>query len=384
LKHLNRDLGETSFVVLLGLALAAEFLISTEMYLDVLLVGAIALVAAAWLIPELRRRLRVTAVGTAIATGCSLLLVSPYLWHAFVTAGVESAPARAPFTESADLANYLVPTRRIWLQLPRSHEIAHRFTTTGAERGAYLGVPLTIIVLMFLWQNRRSRSAWAVACTLVAVIVASVGARVHVAGHATVPAPWRMFATLPVTKTVLPTRFTLFVILIVAVLVAKWLADGRGRRAWLRWALTAVAIIFVLPNPANGLWSATAPNPLFFKTTAYERHIPRGATVLVLPFGGAGWSLLWQAEDNFRYRLVDGHLGREVTPEEEPWRDVYFALGKGPTPPSVDQRLRAFLAAHHVAEIIVAAGAKPRVVRLVTQMGVKPMHAADVAIYRLP
>jgi hypothetical protein len=384
LKHLRGALSNVNFVILLGLALTAQFLTSTELYADALLVGATAVIAGLVLVPDLRPRLRATALFGAAATALSLLLVSPYLWHAFVTAGVKSAPLRAPFTESADVLNYVVPTHRIWLQLPGSSRVAHHFSATGAERGAYLGVPLAIIVVIFLWQHRRSRTSWAVAVTLFAVLVASFGARVRVNGHVTVPAPWRIFATLPITKTILPIRFTVFVALIVALIVAAWLAETPRSELWLRWGLAALAIIFVLPNPANRLWSTVAPNPTFFRTAAYKSAISRGATVLVLPFGGAGWSLLWQAEDGFRYRLIGGHLGRLVTPQEERWKDVYLALRKGSTGPQVQSRFRAFLSTHRVGELVAAAETKPRVRVLVTSIGTTATRVADVTIYRVP
>ena len=379
LEHLNGEVTSRRFVVLLALALTAQFLTSTEIFLDTLVVGALFLAAAALLVPALRDRLRATSVYAAAAGALSLVLVSPYLWHAFVVSGPGNAPRRSPYSESADVLNYVVPTRLIWLQLPGSSRIAGHFTATGAERGAYLGVPLLAVVVVFLWRRWRSRFVRAVALGLAATVVASLGASVRVAGHGIVPAPWKVLAVLPVTKTLLPIRLTLFVALVVAVIAGVWLAEP-GR--W-RWVLAALAVVFVLPNPASRFWSSHAPNPSFFRTAAYKRQLSPGETALVLPFGGAGWSLYWQAEDGFGYRLVGGHLGREVTPREERWRSIYLALGKGPSPSSLEPRFRAFLRAHRVGVIVVAPDTKPHARRLVNGLGIKPIHAAEVLVYRL-
>ncbi len=383
LKHLNGGVTNRRFVILLALVLTAQFLTSTEIFLDVLIVGALFLASAALLVPEFRGTVRKTMLSAVAATALACVLVSPYLWHAFVVAGTKSAPVRAPFTESADLLNFVVPTHLIWLQLPGSRSIARHFTATGAERGAYLGLPLLVIVVLFLWTRRQSRVMRAVALAFAATFVAALGAWIRIAGHRTLPAPWRVLSTLPLSKTLLPIRLTLFVALIAALILAAWLAEGARGLGWWRWALAILAIVFLFPNPTNRIWSSQAPNPTFFKSTAYKHQIRRGATILVFPFGGAGWSLLWQAEDGFSYRLVGGHLGRKVTPAEERWSAVYLAFGTGPPIAKLESRFRSFLKAHNVSAVVVAPHTNFRARRLITGLGVAPIRVGDVLVYRL-
>jgi len=382
LRHLHGEISDHRLVVLLAIALAGQFLTSTEVFVTLLLVAMIFAGSLALLEPSMRGRLRSTVFYVALGTVACLVVVSPYLWHAFIVSGTKYAPRRSPYSESADLLNYLVPTRRIWLQLPGSARIAEHFTATGAERGAYLGVPLLVIVALFLASVGRSRTRLAVAVALGATVIASFGSSVRVEGHSLVPAPWRVLAVLPVTRMILPVRLTLFIALVVAMIVAVWLAERDGRSPS-RFVLAGVALVFLLPNPATKLWSADSPNPTFFRTSLYKNHLKPGETALVLPYGGAGWSLLWQAEDDFRYRLVGGHFGRKVTPSEARWKAIYRALGPGPSPAELTPLFRRFLAAHRVAAIVVASGTKPRVGRLVDSLGIKPVHASDVLVYSL-
>jgi hypothetical protein len=91
--------------------------------------------------------------------------------------------------------------------------------------------------------------------------------------------------------------------------------------------------------------------------------------------------MLWQAEAGFGFRLVGGHFGLRVTPSEEEWRDVYDRLGTGSISP---RRLRAFLEAHDVDVVIVAAGTHTRVRRAVAAaVGAPPERVRDVLVYRI-
>jgi len=379
-QHLYGEITDRRFVVLLALVLAGQFLTSTEVFVTLLIVGAIFGGTLALLNPSMRGRLRSTIRCIALGTTACLLLMSPYLWHAFVISGTENAPVRSPYSESADVLNYLVPTHLIWLQLPGSTEIASRFTATGAERGAYFGLPLLAIVAFFLTGRRRSPSFRVVALALAATVIASLGASIRVAGHGLLPGPWKVLAALPVTRAILPGRLTLYVALVVAMIAAVWLAEGGGRRGW-RWVLAITTIVFLLPNPATERWSSKVPNPAFFRTAASTKHLHEGETALVLPYGGAGWSLLWQAEDGFRYRLVGGRFGH-IVPEEEDWKPVYYALSWGPSSPRSVRAFRRFLRAHGVDAIVVGPDTRLQPRRLVDALGIEPVEVADVLIYR--
>jgi hypothetical protein len=380
LKYFDGSIGGRTFTVLLGLVLAGQFLTSTELFVDAVIIGAVFIGSAALFMTAARTRLSRLAVHAAMGVLFACVLVSPFLWHAFVVAGTGSAPVRSPFSESADILNYFVPTRLIWLQLPGSSHIAARFTATGAERGAYLGLPMLVIVLAYFWRRRSSAVVRSVAVAFFATIVASLGATIRLGGHSTIPAPWKLPAALPITRTILPIRLTLFVVLIAAMIVGLWLAENP--RTLIRCGAVVLAIFFVLPTPSARIWSSRVPQPSFFDGGRHTDALAN-KTVLVMPFGGAGWSLFWQAEDDFQYRLIGGHLGREVTPAESSWRSIYLALGKGPSPISLESRFRRFLVEHRVDVVVVAPGTKPHSRRLIEGLGIQPTHTADSLVYRL-
>ncbi|HEY6962838.1 MAG TPA: hypothetical protein VI408_13195 [Gaiellaceae bacterium] len=344
-------LGRRAFVALLAAVLAVQFAIVTQVFFSLVLVAAVA--AVLW------RDHRATIGECAAAAAAALVVVSPVLVYAAVAHA--AAPARSPFAESADLLNFAVPTHRTWLHTSATDAVAARFTGTGAELGAYLGVPL--LVLATLGARGRPRMALLLAATA----VLALGTRVKIAGTVVFVGPWTVLARLPVVGSALPVRLTLYTSLLAGLLVAFALADRPSR---LRSALAVLGVCATLPNLALPTWHSRVPR---------APSVPDGATALVLPYGPAGWSMLWQAEDGFRYRLVGGHFALRVTPQERRWRDVYTGVNGGRVTP---RRFRAFLAAHAVTAIVVAPGTRRGARRLVAAVArTPPRPAGDSLVY---
>lgn len=355
--RLRATLSRRAYVALLALVLAGECLIVTQVYFSLILIGAVAM-----LVYRRSALLLESAAGVAL----SVLLVSPLLVYAAVSHA--AAPVRSPFAESADVLGFVVPTRRTWLRPPGSGAIAAGFTGTGAELGAYLGVPLLVLVALAL--RRRDRRPLGVLLASAALL--SLGTRIKVAGTVVGIGPWTVLARLPLVGSALPVRLTLYTSLLAGLLVALALADKNSR---IRWALAVCGIAATLPNLSLPTWHSPVPQPALFARGAAV--IPRGADVLVLPYGPGGWSMLWQAESGFRFRMVGGHFAVRVTPQEEQWRDVYTGINGGRVTPA---RFRAFLAAHDVSRIVVAPGTRRGARRLVAAVAPPPQRIADALV----
>ena len=360
LRRYRGTLGRQTFVALLALVLAAQFMIVTQIFFSLVLLGVVA-AALAWLL--WRDAVLPTIFESAAATTLAALLVSPVLVYAAVSHA--AAPARSPFAESADVLNFLVPTHRTWLHTAGTDAVAARFTGTGAELGAYLGLPFLVLVALAVRRNRLFLVLLALAAA-----VLSLGTRVKVAGTVVGIGPWTVLARLPLVGSALPVRLTLYTSLFAALLVALALAD---KLSPMRVALAAIGIVATLPNLQLPTWHSPVPDPAF--------TLPRGVTALVLPYGPAGWSMLWQANAHFRYRIVGGHFALRVTPQERAWRDVYTEMNDGRLTP---RRLRAFLDVHGVTWIVVAPGTRPDARRLVRVVARAPGCAdGDAVVYRV-
>jgi hypothetical protein len=379
-RRLSGELSRARFVAFLSVALAFQLLTSSEVLSTTLLVGLVLGLLALWRFPEERSRLLATARETGLSIVACGVLALPFLIHAFVLSGPSHAPVRSPFSQAADLLNFVVPTHVTWLRPPGSGLIASDFTANPVEAGAYLGLPLLAILVLAGLGRPRDRTTRFLLLALATIAVCSLGSRVRIDGHALLPGPWELPAKLPVTKAILPVRLSLFVVLLAALVCALWLA-GSSRHAGLRWALALLAAIAVFPTPSRGFWTTTVPNPAFFR--AGGPGLEASDTVLILPLGKAGWSMLWQAEDGMRYRMAGGHLGSRP-PEEDRWHDFLRAIISGRRiPPGAGRMLRQYIRAHGVTVVVVAPGTKPSLRRLARTLPVRPQHRADALLYRL-
>jgi hypothetical protein len=372
--RLRGALSRRAFVLLLGLVLACQFLVVTQVYFSLLLMGGIAAVTALALYGT---HIRPAIVEAAAGTVLSAVLVSPLAVYAVVSHA--AAPGRSPFAESADVLNFVVPTRRTWIRPPGSEAVASRFTGTGAELGAYLGLPLVILAGLaaaVAFRRPRPRGRLLLVVLLGSAALLSLGTRIKVAGRVVFVGPWTVLAHLPLVGSALPVRLTLYTSLCAGLLVALALADRPSRA---RSALAVCGLALTLPNLSLPTWHSPVPQLAFFASGRYADAIPRGSTVLVLPYGPGGWSMLWQAETGFRFRLVGGHFALRVTPQEEAWRDVYTGVNAGRVTP---RRFRSFLVAHRIDRVVVAPGTRRGARRLVAAaFRARPRRVLDALVY---
>ena len=367
-------LSRRAFVGLLAAVLVGEFLIVTQIFFTLVLL-AVAGAAVAVLVhgaPAVRRTIGETAAAVLVA----IVLLSPILAFALLSNAV--APPREPFWNASDVLNYVVPTRRTWLRPPGTAGIADRFTGSKAEQGAYLGLPF--LLLIALAALRRPRTPSRLTLTLVflaaAVLRSAPGSRSR--ARSSWSGPWSVLAPLPVAGSATPARLTMYTAMFGGLLAALALTD---RTNVFRWSLAVIGIVATLPNFHLPSWTADVQRPAFFASGCDARYLPPGSTALVFPYGPAGWSMLWQGESGFRYRLVGGHFAVRIVPGEGGWEDVYKGLLYGGVSP---RRFRSFLNAHGVDVVVVAPGTSGRVRREIqAAIAEPPVQVLDSLVYEL-
>jgi hypothetical protein len=376
LRHLRGTLSDRRLVVELGLLAALLISFSTELALTTLIAGVLALAVGRYALgPELSLAIRRLVRPLAIAAGVALVLVSPLVVAAI--AGFQTGRINSPFSFSADLGNLIVPTKLTLAGGDLFAPLSRHFRGNLAEDGAYLGLPLILLCLFEAretWARRASRIA--PLCVALAVLCA-LGPVLRIAGLPVAPLPWLPLAFLPGFDNILPVRLIAFATLAAGLCVASYLA----RRATpARVALVVLALAAPFPALAAGIWRSPASLPAGIHRAEIAQILSPGEVALVLPFGGLGNGMLWQAESDFRFRQAGGYL-RPDPPARYAHDPAVAALRIGQMPTAAD--FRAFLTRSGTQAIILDPAYLPLFAATLDPLGITPERVDGLVVYRL-
>lgn len=370
-RHARGTLGGRAFVVLMALALAFQFLTSTEVLLMAGVFGAIALAAALVLLPDWRERLIATIRLLALASLAAVAIVSPLLWYMLFEQ--HTVPEQALKGFPVDLASIVVPSP--YFEIASTHEQGGG--PAYANGFGYLGVPLSLLLVLFALEARRRRAARILLVVLAATVVGSLGRELVVAGEATgIPMPWALVDWIPGLEYAIPVRFTGFTFLAAGVAVALWLGWQRGR--W-RWALAAVAVAFILPNAGNTIWRTPLADPPLFANDAEGSVVGERDRVITVPAWGA--NMRWHANAGFDFRMAGGYVG--AFPESYLRYPTWHTLLSGRLTPGYAAELRRFVRDKGVTAVLVDETRPGPWRQLFGTLGVQPRRAGGVLVYRL-
>jgi hypothetical protein len=372
LKRLDGSIGPRAFVVWMALAMIAQFSISSEVLATATLFGAVALVTAFLLFPAARQALADTVKLLALAYVAMAILISPFLYFFFF--GHHYPPGATYF--SADVVSFALPPPLVALSR-QSPPFA------GANTENYLGLPLLVLIAVFVWQERRRRTTWAIAVPLLVAAVLSLGGYLFVRGHLTsIPGPWLPLSKLPVLRYAIAIRFAVFVILPIALVVTLWLSrePPRGRRGITRWALAALAVVFIVPDVRSSSFDTRVADPPFFASGAYKAYIHPSDNLLTIPAWGPNER--WQANTGFRFNLSDGYAGNPFPPSftRYPAWNMFLT---GRLTPDYAAQLRRYVHDKRVTAVVVDQSVPGPWTKLFGSLGVRPVSTGGVLVYRL-
>ncbi len=317
--------------VALGVGVAAQFFISTEicaLTIITAVIGAVILSidAPTEVIPAVRRAR--WGVVAAVGIGVAVLTYPIYIMFAgpYHFIGTPS-----PGGEGADLLSPLLPTSLQLLTLGHLGVIGSGLVHANtSENGGYLGAPLLVLMVVFLVAYRRR--PWLRFCALMVLVtfILSLGNELDVDGHATgFTLPFHLVDSRFIFDNILQVRFGLFVALFAAALVALGVDQmhanaqvhrredhgGSSVRVYsvrglsARWPVYALGILsLVTLAPRFPLPTAAAGVPAYFSSGAVDR-IPAGSVVLISPYPSIFDPMpqLWQAVAQDRFRIIGGY-----------------------------------------------------------------------------
>jgi len=338
---------------LLGGALAFQFGVSQEIFASLVMFAALAVVAVHVLHPAWRPALWRLLPGMGLGLGLSLVLISPVIWemlHWYGDAGRNVAAAK---NYSTDLLGFIIPTPIDWLGGNLFEKATILFEGNYSEEGAYIGLPLLLLLARLVWQHRSNpRFAIPGVIALLAAIL-SLGPYAHVLGLEISTAPWILAFKLPFLKSMLPMRFMLYAWLAIAMLLATWLA-APGKK-YQRYAVLAFCLLFLAPSRLyDRNWTQLAT-----PTMLTDGTLPLDSRILILPeyFNEMGY----QYESSMKFSFAaQGYLSGGL-PEpfaEWPLYRTIFRQEYQPFIPMIDPHmLAAFLATYQVQYVVLTGDA---------------------------
>ena len=129
-------------------------------------------------------------------------------------------------------------------------------------------------------------------------------------------------------------------------------------------------------------WIAPVDLPAFFADGNYRQDLAPDETVVILPYGAGGPCMLWQALSAMYFRMAGGWTS--IMPREyQGWPAVNALMYRSYIPGFTDQ-LKAFLAHHDAATIIVADRERPLWDPMLAPLHLAPIENGGVEIYRVP
>ncbi len=338
------------FIFLTAATLSIQLGISIEILATSVFFGFLAILTFAAFMPALRRPFYKSSIDFILASLFSLLICAPFVVYLLI--GYRSLPPSIynPLGFSTDLLNFIIPTPTTALGGSTLASISKHFTGNFSEDGAYIGIPVIILSLFALRrlfvENRNL--AFGFLTLLVVAVLFTLGPILQVNGTYThFVLPWTIMQKIPFLRDALPSRFSMYISLLFAVLLTYWISRSSHKTSRLIGALAAFA--FIIPNPSSYSWTSVATPAVLTQSDFFD-----GTNVLVFPYSYTGSSMYWQSEAGYRFAQADGNTGIVPLPFRHQLlvRDLLYGGGDS----SMKYLIRSYIHQFHVQYVLQCPG----------------------------
>jgi hypothetical protein len=298
--------------VVLGLLVTWQAFLNEELLLVTALAVAIfAAVYAAFRPAQVRARVRpfLTGLGPALLTA-GVLLAYP-LWFQFDGPQSYRGLPEIVLRDHTDLRAFAAFAQ---LSLVR-HGASHSTYGAPPEENTFFGGPLLIAVgLIVAWRWRQQVAVRALTAVAVVFAVLSLGQTVVAGGRTIIQhGPMSLLDHLQLFDSVVPTRFGLALIPVIAILLAFSVrAAATSSHAWLRYGWPLVLVAALLPiAPTPVLTERAAPVPGFFTSGQWRGYVAGDQSVFAVDsvfWTGSFTTMGWDDATGQDYRMVGGYF----------------------------------------------------------------------------
>ena len=312
--------------VALAVLLICQFFISTE--IDVTLMVATAVIGTVSLafLPSARARFGMLLGSWAVAVPLTLIVLAYPLWFMLRGPGSISGPVQlVAQAYRSDLLAPIIPPSGLALAPHALVEVSKHFSSSPAENLGYVGLPIVLAVLAITIWRRTDRRVLVLTFSALALFVLSLGGALAVTGaprigpHAEalggVWLPESLLGHLPLLKSLIPSRFAVYYVILIALVLAIGADElRRGARDVDARVAVIAALMVVCAAP---LVPATidqhslirlSSTPKYFSSPSLQALPPDRALVLSpYPADPDPIGILWQLQSGFAFAMPSGH-----------------------------------------------------------------------------
>ena len=333
--------------VVLGLLVVAQYFISSEVLASTVLLAIIAAVLVALfnrsrVRAQLVRALPALVIGLGIAV---VVLAYPILYS---LRGPLHYTLTIPTGQyQSDLLSAVLPTSNQAIAPASSAAISDHFANNLSENGAYLGIPLVLLLVASVAVCRQSKVVIIGFLLALSAYVLSLGSPLLVDNHDTgLQMPAGILHHLPLLNGAVLARFSAFVFLFAALVfgvaierLRRWPGGPAGGWAC-PWRSSSPAWCWFPLWPDLPYPEVAVDTPSFFSTAAVE-SVPEGSVAVVYPPTTPvdADSTLWQATAAMRFKMPSAYVLVPVPGQPPAWRSstltthTLLALQQGATVP---------------------------------------------------
>lgn len=312
---MKKQIKNKFFIFFICIILTIQFCISTEIFATVTFFGFISWIVGIIVFSgDYKNFLRLLKY-LAISYLSLIVILSPYLYYMYV--GFSQLPVYSShylhynMYNVANLLEYIMPAPITYLGGITFMPLTNLFIGNYNEMGAYLGLPLIIILIVYIIRNWSNKHVKFLSIMLLVIFFASIGTPIRVGNVSIGRGPGILILLMPLLNMAVPVRFSMYISFLSSIIVALFL--NKYKKSFLAYLSVSVAIFFMIPNiPGryNNFMDSKISMPKIFSTTEYKKIFYPNENILIIPFGVNGSSMFYQAMDKFYYRTSDGYLGQ--------------------------------------------------------------------------
>jgi hypothetical protein len=301
--------------VALGLLIVAQYLVSSEILASTAVLALCGVILVVLFNRDrVREHLRLALPALAIGLGIAVLVLAYPILYSLTGPGHYTLVVASGQYQS-DLLSALLPTSNQLISPESATAISDHFVGNLSENGAYLGVPLLLILVTSVLMCRRSQVVIIGFLLAVVAYLFSLGSPLLVDNHNTrFHLPGLIFHHVPLLTGAALARFSVFVYLFSALVLGIALERLRRWQYWPNhWSGLGISIglatVALLPLiPALPYAEVSVDTPSFFTTSAVD-SIPAGSVAVVYPRASTldADALLWQASATMRFRMPSAY-----------------------------------------------------------------------------